>query len=75
MDFDIQLAKQESNENPVYYIQYAYARCSSVLRKARDMSIDFNNADVSLLNSKEELSLIQKMLDLPDLISVKVFCQ
>ena len=45
MDFDIQLAKQESNENPVYYIQYAYARCSSVLRKARDMSIDFNDAD------------------------------
>ena len=70
MDFDIQLAKQESNENPVYYIQYAYARCSSVLRKARDMSIDFNNADVSLLNSKEELSLIQKMLDLPDLIEM-----
>ena len=55
MDFDIQLAKQESNENPVYYIQYAYARCSSVLRKARDMSINFNDADVSLLNSKEEL--------------------
>ena len=70
MDFDIQLAKQESNENPVYYIQYAYARCSSVLRKARDMSIDFNDADVSLLNSKEELSLIQKMLDLPDLIEM-----
>ena len=70
MDFDIQLAKQESNENPVYYIQYAYARCSSVLRKARDMSINFNDADVSLLNSKEELSLIQKMLDLPDLIEM-----
>ena len=34
------------------------------------MSIDFNDADVSLLNSKEELSLIQKMLDLPDLIEM-----
>ena len=70
MDFDIQLAKQQSNENPVYYIQYAYARCSSVLGKAATMSIDFKNADVSLLNSEEELSLIQKMLDLPDLIEM-----
>ncbi len=70
MDFDIHLAKQQSNENPVYYIQYAYARCSSVLGKAAAMSIDFNNADVSLLNSEKELSLIQKMLDLPELIEM-----
>jgi len=51
MDFDLDLAKSKTNENPVFYIQYAYARISSVFRQAQDKGINFNHkgADLSLL--------------------------
>ena len=50
MDFDLELAKKESSENPVYYIQYAHARNSSILDLARSRNIDWSAGDVSLLN-------------------------
>ncbi|MGI5837982.1 MAG: arginine--tRNA ligase [Chloroflexota bacterium] len=66
MDFDLDLAKQQSSENPVYYVQYAHARIASILRYATD--IDFSDGDVSLLTSQPEQELIKKMLLLPELV-------
>ena len=67
MDFDMELAKEKSRENPVYYVQYAHARIASILRLAKERGIDFADGDVSLLTHEAELSLIRKMLELPDL--------
>jgi arginyl-tRNA synthetase len=72
MDFDLELAKKESQENPVYYVQYAHARIASILRLAQQRSIDFGNGDVSRLISEPELTLIRKMLLLPETIEVAV---
>ena len=68
MDFDMELAKKQSADNPVYYVQYAHARVCSILRKAKDESIKFGNGDVSLLTSEPEIALIRKMLELPEVI-------
>ncbi|MCH8826868.1 MAG: arginine--tRNA ligase [Chloroflexi bacterium] len=68
MEFDMELAKKESQENPVYYVQYAHARIASILRLAEERSIDFSQGDVTLLTHEAELSLIRKMLELPELI-------
>jgi len=68
MEFDLELAKQESNENPVYYVQYAHARNSSILNLARSRDIDWSAGDVSLLNHPSELALIRGMLRLPELV-------
>ena len=68
MEFDMELARKESQENPVYYVQYAHARIASILRLAEERSIDFSQGDVKLLTHEAELSLIRKMLELPELI-------
>jgi len=70
MDFDLELAKKQSQENPVYYVQYAHARISSILRLARQKGIDYSTGDVSLLTSEPELTLIRKMLRLGEVIEV-----
>jgi len=70
MDFDLELAKKQSADNPVYYVQYAHARIASILRLAQEREIDFHNGDVSLLTTEPELSLIRKMLLLPEIIEV-----
>ncbi|MCX6012617.1 MAG: arginine--tRNA ligase [Chloroflexi bacterium] len=70
MDFDIELAKQQSADNPVYYIQYAYARISSIMRLAAEKNIDFTDGDVSLLVSGPELTLIRKMVIFPEIIEL-----
>ena len=68
MEFDLELAKKESAENPVYYIQYAHARNASILTLARQQKIDWSQGDVSLLNDPSELNLIRIMLRLPELV-------
>jgi arginyl-tRNA synthetase len=70
MEFDLELAKEQSSENPVYYIQYAHARISSILRLALERGIDHAHGDLSLLGHEAELSLIRKMLVLPELVEV-----
>jgi arginyl-tRNA synthetase len=72
MDFDLDLAKKQSEENPVYYIQYAHARIASILRLAEQREIDYQDGDVSLLNTEPELGLIRKMLLLPEIIEAVV---
>jgi arginyl-tRNA synthetase len=68
MDFDLELAKKQSQDNPVYYVQYAHARISSILRLAEEKKIDYSNGDVSLLTHEAELTLIRKMLRLSEII-------
>jgi len=70
MDFDMELAKKQSADNPVYYVQYAHARIASILRLAREKNIDPSDGDVALLTSEPELILIRKMLLLPEIIEM-----
>ena len=70
MDFDLELAKKESAENPVYYVQYAHARIASILQLAGEKKIDYANGDVSLLTSAPELTLIRRMQLLPEIIEL-----
>ncbi|HVL39031.1 MAG TPA: arginine--tRNA ligase, partial [Fimbriimonadaceae bacterium] len=65
MDFDIDLATKQSDENPVFYVQYAHARISSVLRKAEEAGFRHGDQDLGLLNHPREQALIKKILDLP----------
>ena len=67
MEFDLELAKKESAENPVYYVQYAHARNSSILSLARERNIDWSQGDVSLLTHPAELELIRAILQFPEL--------
>ncbi len=68
MDFDIELAKKQSAENPVYYVQYAHARIASILKVAEEKGATDEGGDVSLLTTEPELTLIRKMLQLPELV-------
>jgi arginyl-tRNA synthetase len=68
MDFDMELAKKQSADNPVYYVQYAHARVCSILRLAKEQGIKYGKGDVSLLTSEPEIALIRKMLELPEVI-------
>ena len=70
MDFDLELAKKQSADNPVYYVQYAHARIASILRLAEEKGIDCGDGDVSLLTTEPELALIRKMLLLPEMVEV-----
>jgi len=70
MDFDLELAKKQSADNPVYYVQYAHARIASILRLAQERGIDYADGDVSLLTTEPELALIRKMLLLPEMVEV-----
>jgi arginyl-tRNA synthetase len=70
MDFDIDLAKKQSDENPVYYVQYAHARVASVLRTAEERGwTDWSDGDVSLLVHPAELALIRTMIQLPEVVT------
>ena len=68
MEFDLEVAKEQSAENPVYYVQYAHARISGILRLARKRGIDHSDGDLSLLRHDAELALVRKMLELPELV-------
>ncbi|MBP6889086.1 MAG: arginine--tRNA ligase [Candidatus Moranbacteria bacterium] len=68
MNFDLGLAEERSQKNPVYYAQYAYARLSSIVRKAEAEGFDANRGDVSLLTHPKERILLAELLAFPDLI-------
>jgi arginyl-tRNA synthetase len=73
MDFDLDLAVEQSDRNPVYYIQYAHARIASILRHAVEQGWDVETpGDVSLLAHESELALIRKLLELPEWIDQAV---
>jgi len=70
MDFDLELAKKQSQENPVYYVQYAHARIASIMRLVDEKKIDFADGDTGLLTTVPELTLIRKLLNFPELIEM-----
>jgi len=68
LDFDLDLAKSQSNDNPVYYIQYAHARVCSVLEQWGGDASTLVNADPGPLVGEQELEILQKLLDYPETI-------
>jgi arginyl-tRNA synthetase len=70
-EFDLDLATSQSQENPVYYVQYAHARLCSIERQAEELGIEvgsFGSADFSLLKEEEELALLKSMAEYPAMI-------
>jgi arginyl-tRNA synthetase len=66
LDFDLDLAKSQSNDNPVYYIQYAHARISRVLDNWGGNVADLNDADLSNLKEPQELALLSRLGEFPE---------
>ncbi|NLY52121.1 MAG: arginine--tRNA ligase [Firmicutes bacterium] len=69
LDFDMALAVEQSQENPVYYIQYAHARICSILRQAEENGVKLPmaaQADLNLLQTEAEIDLIKKLAQLPE---------
>jgi arginyl-tRNA synthetase len=70
IDFDLELAKKQSNENPVYYVQYAHARASSILRNASEVDARPDASRTGeLLQHPSEQALIHHLLDFPDALA------
>lgn len=72
MDFDLDKVKEQSKDNPVFYVQYAHARCKSLLRLAEtecpDSIKQIEQADLSLLNHEAEMALIKEMAQFPRIV-------
>lgn len=71
MDFDLDLAKSQSNDNPVYYVQYAYARICAIFRQAAERAIDVSDikqSDFSLLDAEHELALLTLLQRFPEVV-------
>lgn len=68
LDFDLDLARSQTNENPVYYIQYAHARICSIIRQAREAGMEIpavKDCRLSLLTEETELAILNKVAELP----------
>ncbi|AGB17942.1 arginine--tRNA ligase [Thermoanaerobacterium thermosaccharolyticum] len=73
VDFDMDLAVEQSNENPVFYVQYAHARICSIIRQLKDDGInieELNDVDLRLLNEEAEIDLIKKLAYLPEEVTI-----
>jgi arginyl-tRNA synthetase len=71
LEFDLDLATKQSQENPVYYVQYAHARLCSILRQAEDKGVELvktGDADLSLLAEPEEIGLLKQLGSFPTLV-------
>ena len=68
LEFDLDLAKDQSKDNPLYYIQYAHARICSVLRKAENEFEDFDSVELALLGSEKEIEILKLLRQYPQLI-------
>lgn len=71
LDFDIDLAKAQTTTNPVYYVQYAFARCTSLFKQAESRGIDVEKiytCDLSLLEDPLEIDLMMALEDFPDIL-------
>jgi arginyl-tRNA synthetase len=72
LDFDMDLAVSKSNENPVFYVQYAHARICSIFRQAEEQGVKvapWQEADLSRLNTEQEFDLLRKIGELPETIA------
>jgi len=71
LEFDLELAKEKSADNPVYYVQYAHARISSIIRLAKEQQLDLDNPenlDLERLNLPEEMALIKQLSLYPEVV-------
>jgi arginyl-tRNA synthetase len=68
LDFDLDLAKDQSKDNPLYYIQYAHARICSVLKKSNAQIMDLERADLTLLDTEKEIEIQKTLNQYPTLI-------
>ena len=70
MDFDIELAKTNDSNNPVYYIQYAHARICSIFRQSKEnnMTFSYSKKCLDFLSEEEELKIIKKLYSYPDIV-------
>jgi arginyl-tRNA synthetase len=71
MNFDMNLARQASDENPVYYVQYAHARTASIFREAATKlggAVEYRDGDVRRLSTESELGLIRRLLQFPEIV-------
>ncbi|MEH6943749.1 arginine--tRNA ligase [Bacillus sp. JJ722] len=70
MDFDLDLAVSQSNDNPVYYAQYAHARICSILRQGKELGYELDGKyDLSLITSEKEFDVLKKLGDFPQVIA------
>ena len=72
MDFDLDLAKSQSSDNPVYYVQYAHARICSVFKQLleKDIAVDLENSDFGLLTEERELELLRELSRYPEVVEM-----
>lgn len=73
LDFDLDLAVQQSNDNPVFYVQYAHARICSLLRLMAEEGVkvpEVSGVDLTVLQKKEEVELMKKLVELPEEIRI-----
>jgi len=68
LEFDIAQAKESGEKNPVFYLQYAHARIKSILRKVKEIGIETDEPDLTLLNHDSEITLIKDLLLFPEAI-------
>ena len=71
LDFDLDLAKRQSRDNPVYYVQYVHARIASIFRIAveRNVDSDISDPDLSALDLPEEEAIMKSLADFPDMLA------
>ncbi len=70
LDFDLELAKKQTSENPVFYVQYVNARCNSIFRESKNRNDLTDSPDFALLNTKEERDLMKKLSAFCDTLAV-----
>ncbi len=75
LDFDIALAKEQSEKNPVFYLQYAHARICSILRNAKEVFPKYESGDfeVSLIKEKDEIELLKSLNEFPEIVASAYF--
>lgn len=74
LDFDLEIAKKQTSENPVFYVQYAHARICSILRSS-NIKIEAKKINLALLKEKEEVALIKKLWQFSYILNVCLVTQ
>src|SRR6185295_16696926 len=72
LDFDLELAKRQSMDNPVYYAQYSHARCRAIQRRAAELEappVPYDDQLGSLLTLPEEIGILKRLVDFPDFVA------
>jgi len=70
LDFDLELAKAETSDNPVYYVQYAHARITSMLNRLEDAPPDWHGVDFGKLSAEAELALMRSLSRYPEIVEL-----